>query len=194
MKNTALVSVLALVAVLAGCQDRKQYAEHLMAAQEALVVDFPELAEHRLGEAEKLAARSKVVSPNPVAQLLLAEVRIQQGNLDGARRLVAQARLGSAPGTTARAQVEEITAKIAIRRGEFIVAQQHLIEAERNCTSDGDRARIADLILLTRGLHAYSDGDVRAAHGHWQSIRDSQMKLSVTSSIWQSRHVVVGAN
>jgi len=188
MKKSIIILTLA-ASLMVGCSARKQYALKLRGAHEALVADFPELAEHRLKLAQQIADENKLPA-SPSATLLLAEAKIQSGNIEAAKTL-AQGILGTSdPGSRERGQSEEVLGKIAINEGDFAAAGQHLANADQNYSSEADKARVADLGLVVSGFKAYAAGDIEAARRSWDEISDAQLKFSVEAALVENRILV----
>ena len=182
MRANVLLTGLAMLALLAGCQDREAYNLELEHAQTALNQGFPEMADEHLTEADRIATKEEF-KPVPAQRLLAAEVQIQLGDLDRAEQLALQVSREYVPGRVENAQAEEVLAKIDIRRGRFADALTHLNQAERSYKAEADKKRVADLIYLVRGFNAYGDGETRIAKAHWQNISDPEIRASVEATL-----------
>ena len=178
MKARLLVAVAAAAFALTGCNAQQQHDMALADAQQSLQQQFPEKAQLQIDQADRIADRHSV-RRGVESKILRAEANIQMGRLDEAQRIAEEITASEVPGTVARAQAEEVLAKIAIRQGRFLDAQLHLNEADRSYVAMEDKARVTDLGHLVRGLEAYSQGQTQIARTHWKSIADEQMRASV---------------
>ena len=162
MKYAVLLLVVA-VGMLAGCQQgNEQYSMTLHEARTALCEGTPEKAERLLAEAERVAVKHNI-QQTVDAKLLRAESKLAQGDLAEALNLAREVQTEKNMPLESGARAEEIIGKAALRQGQFGKAQDSFIAAQRSYGSDGDKKRIIDLIQLSRGLAAYSQGDVDGA-------------------------------
>ena len=182
MKTRAMLTGFVALGLLAGCGTQKKYDLEVRDAHEALDADFPELAGGHLDKADEMAAKHRL-SRSDEARLLRAEAHIQTGDLEQAELLAEAVADRNVPGTRPRAQAEEVLAKIAIRRGQFSLAQRRLDEADRGYKAEHDKQRVADLVRLVLGLEAYGQGKTPEARQHWQRIADPQLRASVAMSL-----------
>ncbi len=171
-----------LAGLAAGCSPRKEYSLQLTQARESLVRQFPQQAEQHLDQAQTVAVKHSL-KPTAEAALLRAEARLQQDDLVTARQLANRVADEFVPGTRQRGLAEEMLAKIAIRRGEFLAAEAHLLQAERSYEDPADRQRAGDLVHLVRGLIAFGRGQNLQAQRHWQSIMDPQLRQSISRRV-----------
>ncbi len=182
MRNTLLI-VLTMTGLLAGChQNQARYALRLREAHEALCSGSPERAESCLADAAKFAAEHKI-TPASDAKILLAEVRLAQGDVPGALSAAGEVLSNENTEPQDRARAEEIVGKAALRQGRFTEAQSHFVAAESSYEADADMERIVDLIHFTRGLSAYGTGDVEVARKYWRTIRDPDLRYSVDKAL-----------
>ena len=186
MKN-ALLTLLAVAGLLAGCQqNRGEYALRLQDAHEALCSGSPDRAEVCLTDAGKIAAERKIEVTND-AKILQAEVHLANGDLPGALNSANEVLNDADAGEQDRARAEEVVGKAALRQGRFTEAQNHFVAAEKIYEAEDDRQRIADLIHLTRGLDSYSAGDVEVARKYWRSIQNAELRYSVDQVVQDAR-------
>jgi len=182
MKKLVLILGLVSLCLPLGCGSAHvRYDAMLTRAENALREGDVERAERVLNESFSVA--EECGANTGAGKLLLAEAKLQKG--DFSTSLVEVNSVLEAgntdPATAARAK--EIIGKIAIRQGEFAVAQTHLSGAERTYDSESDRRRVADLIALARGLTAYSKGDIAVARKYWHSIMDAELRFSIDQCV-----------
>ncbi len=190
MKRTATIVALAMAGMLLGCQDQ-EYAVEIREAREALVTGFPELADHHLDQAEALANEARVRSTVD-GELLRAELKLQQGQFEAAARLAGKVATEAVPGSVNSARANEVLAKAAIRQGNLGSAEEHLLRAQQSYRASADQLRVKDLLNMTQGLSAYSEGDITLARKHWDQISSEQLRLDVrTITRTTSRTVVL---
>ena len=183
MKHVYLIAVLA-VGLLIGCSNQRHYSEQLTRAHECLQEGEVDRAERHLTRADEIAAdHTTTVKPSVDATLLQAEIRLTQRRLTESQELASSVTVRVDVDYPTIARAEEILGKIALHEGRFTEAQQHFLTADRNYDDDLDRERISNLMKLTRGLAAYSDGDIEVARRYWQSIPDAELRYSVSENL-----------
>ena len=70
----------------------------------------------------------------------------------------------------------ELLGKLTLGHGRFKCAAPMFESARIFYTLDDDRQRAADLLQLTNGLVAYSEGDVSEARRNWIRIQDPALR------------------
>jgi len=170
--------LLPVVVVAAGCASlaQKRYTKELLGAQRAIGAGQVGEAYSRLQAANKAAAAGHL-DATPI-QLLVAELRLVQGNSAEARD-IAETVLAQ---NQRNPQANELVAKVLLKQGAFDEAEQHLVTAQLEYGTLGERQRVEDLLNLTRGLRAYSQGDTLAARKYWATIENTQLRDAVEGS------------
>lgn len=171
--------VLAVLAFASGCSTSAQlkYSEKLTTAHRALLDDQPALAVKQIGEAQQLAAKSKL--DNTGGQVLLAEAhRVSGENIEAfnAAQEVLKSDAGNGP-------ANEIVGKLLLKEGKFAEAEQRFQTARSGCEDSAAKQRLDDLINLSRGLRSYSDGDPQVARKYWSAISDAELRFSVDKAL-----------
>ena len=190
MRHCLMLLIAGLAMTVLGCQAQENYRIELQDAHDALEGEFPELAEHHLQEAQSLAQENGL-REELAAKLLLAEAKMQKGDLISGEKLAQDVLQASTPGTVERAQAHQILAKVAIRRGRLDTAMEQLNQARPNCQSETQRRQIDDLSALVEGLIAYGQGRTSEAEKHWKAIRNSELKFSIAAYTREPIAVVI---
>ena len=174
-----IVPLILALGLAAGCSRvRKQNQEAVISTRPSPEQQAAEALQ--LGQYDRVEEILAEVKSTPTAKVLLAEAKFQQGDLAQALSN-AQEALGTKDAKAQnRAQAHEIMAKVAIRQNLWNQALDYLEQARRQYRHDEDLQRVADLTMLTRGLLAYSEGNVRQASEYWGSIQNPQLKLSIS--------------
>ena len=174
---------------LAGCQATSyHYTQKLQQAHWALQSGRIEQAQKLLAEASSIAS-DKEITETVEAPLLQAELLLAKGDLEEALATIKSVQSRPDVDSLDTARVEEILGKIALRQGNFKEAQEHLLIAEKSYPQQKDQLRVADLVILVRGLTAYGKGDLKVAQRYWQSISNVEMRHAIDQVVQDTKNV-----
>ena len=139
------------------------------------------------GQYERVEEILALAQPTVTGKLLLAEAKLQQGNLPEALSYSQEVLSAKNAGQQVQAQAHEIIAKAQIRQAQWPEALNNLDQAGRKYHSDQDLKRVSDLTALTQGLLAYSQANVSLARKYWASIEGLELKSSLSQFVDQGQ-------
>ena len=139
------------------------------------------------GQYERVEEILAQAQPTVTGKLLLAEAKLQQGNLLEALSYSQEVLSAKNVDRRAQAQAHEIIAKAQIRQAQWPQALHHLDQARRRYRSASDLERVSELTALTQGLLAYSQANVSLARKYWASIEGPELKSSLSQFVNQGQ-------
>lgn len=73
----------------------------------------------------------------------------------------------------------ELSGKVALKANRFEEAEKYFLIALGKSDRPNDKERIEDLLLLTQGVIAYSEGNIKGTKGYWRQIKDRKLANQV---------------
>ena len=106
------------------------------------------------------------------------EAKLGQGETVAAREQ-AQALLEAQPES---AYTQELMGKVLLKEGRYAEAETFFVSAREGARTDNDRARLEDLIALSRYFAAYETGQPQQADHHLRDIKNAELQQAVDTS------------
>ena len=76
----------------------------------------------------------------------------------------------------------ELLGKVCIREKRYSEAEEYLNKAKLEHKETADISRVTDLIAVTRGLSAYSEGNPKLAERYFRSIENVDLQFSIDTT------------